>query len=129
MPESPANVMETSALPDDIRESVAVANLKTISEQGAILTNMALTNLVAHQQRLNQIAEEQMQGSAAFGRAILSRAINHVLDTEIADAAAVQKIASGNDLGQQLAQLGAVISQIMQTVKTAQTTPPVTAGA
>lgn len=55
MPEAAANVNETSALPDDIRESVAVSNLKAIGDAPGVLQNMATANAVAFQHAMNQI--------------------------------------------------------------------------
>jgi hypothetical protein len=65
MPEN----METgvaSALPDDIRESLAVENVKAIGGGTAFLSNLAYANAVANQQALNQIAQ------AAVGKIVES---------------------------------------------------------
>lgn len=113
--------MAATVNPDQIVESVSIANIKTIAEMPASLANLALSNAVGFQQAMNNSLVSLMQSTNA-------RAVTHVLDTDISDAAAVQKIASGNDLGQQLSALGAAIAQIQQTMKGAQTTPPPTAG-
>lgn len=105
----------TSALPDDIREGIAVDNLKATAGQPANLANLAYMNAV-HQQAMG----------VELSHAVMARCIDRVLDTRIDDAVAGQKLASGNDLGQQLAQLGSVIAQIQQSMKGAQTTPPPT---
>lgn len=104
---------------EEIVKSVSVANIKTVAEMPAGLANLALANAVSFQQMANNGLLSLMQATNA-------RAVTHVLDTDISDAAAVQKISSGNDLGQQLAQLGTVIAQIQQSIKGAQTTVPVT---
>ncbi|MCK4601389.1 MAG: RebB family R body protein [Phycisphaerae bacterium] len=57
MPEEAANVHATSALPDDVREALAVVNLKTVGEAPAVLQNLALANAVGHQQAMNQISQ------------------------------------------------------------------------
>lgn len=111
--------MAEAVNPEKIIESVSVANLKAVAEQPAVLSNLALGNAVSFQQMANNNLLALMQ-------AVTGRVVDHVLDTSITDAAAVNKIASGNDLGQQLGQLGAVIAQIQQQMKGAQTTPPVT---
>lgn len=97
MPEDPANVNVTSALPDDLREAVAVSNLKTLGEGTAFLTNLAHSNAVAHQQHLFAIQE------AATGKIVESI------------------IAVSPSEG------GVAIAALMQLMKGAQTTPPVTA--
>ena len=54
------NVNERSALPDDIRESVAVSNIKCIAEQPCVLANLALANAVEGQQLTAAIARQGM---------------------------------------------------------------------
>ena len=66
MPEEAANVHATSALPDDVREALAVVNLKTVGEAPAVLQNLALANAISHQQAMNQI------GLAATGKIVES---------------------------------------------------------
>lgn len=97
MSEEPANVHATSALPDDIRESLAVANLKTVAENPAVLQNLATANAVAHQQAMNQIAQ------AAVGKIVES-------------IIQVSPVEGGVD-----------VAALQQLMKGAQTTPPPTA--
>jgi hypothetical protein len=97
MAEEPANVNVTSALPDDVRESVAAANFKVVGDSPAVLQNLALANAVAHQQAMNQISQ------AATGKIVES-----IISTQPAEA-------------------GADIAALMQLIKAAQTTPPPTA--
>lgn len=128
MPESPANVNETSALADDVREAVANANFKVTAEAPTVMQNLALQNFIAHQQRLNQIAESELVSAQALNRAILGRVVNSLLDTEPTDALAAQKVFSGNDVAQQITSLLAALASGQQGAKVAQTTPPPTTG-
>lgn len=50
-----------------------------------------------------------------------------LVEEDPTDAVSKQKILSGNDLVQQLGQLGSLIAQLQQTMKGAQSTPPETA--
>lgn len=97
MPEEPANVNATSALPDDVREALAVSNLKTVAEAPAILQNLATANAISHQQAMNAISQ------AAVGKIIES-------------IIAVSPAEGGVD-----------VATLQQLMKGAQTTPPVTA--
>ena len=97
MPESPANVNEISALPDDVRESVAVANLKAFGDAGPTLMNLAIANAVSHQQAMN-----------AMLAAITAKAVDAI-----------------NRPGVETAGLVSAVTQIL--TKSAQTTPPITA--
>ena len=117
MPEEPANVNITSALPDDIRESVAVGNIKTVGESAAFFAAMGFRQATEHANRMNIIAE------SAIGN--ITKGLTEVDPTQ---AASVLKTLSGNDLAQSLGQLLAALNSGQQGVKSAQTTPPVTAG-
>ncbi len=55
--EAPANVNATSALPDDIREGLAVENVKAIGGGTAFLANLAHANAVGNQQAMNLIMQ------------------------------------------------------------------------
>lgn len=61
--QAPADVHQTSALPDDEREASALAGYKTIGSAPAFLHNMMMTNTVHHQHRLQQIAETALAKS------------------------------------------------------------------
>jgi hypothetical protein len=56
MAEPSAETGVASALPDDVRESLSVANVKAVGEQPAVLANIALANAVSHQQQVNSLA-------------------------------------------------------------------------
>lgn len=88
MPEEPSNVNVTSALPDDIREALAVNNIKTVGEAPAVLNNLALANAIAHQQAMNQISQ------AATGK-IVEAIINVSPSEGGADVAALQQLMKG----------------------------------
>lgn len=95
--EAPANVNATSALPDDVREALAVENLKTVAGAPAVMQNLALANAVSHQQAMNAISQ------AATGKIVES-----IIATSPSEG-------------------GAAIAALQQLMKGAQTTPPVTA--
>lgn len=57
MPEEPANVNATSALPDDIREAVAVSDVKTVAEATAFNQNLMNSNSIANQQAMHLIMQ------------------------------------------------------------------------
>ncbi len=98
-----------------IIESVSVGNLKTVGDASAHSMALAMQNAVAHQNRMNVIAE------AAIGNVT-----KRLTEADPIEAISAQKLMSGNDLGQQLAQLLAALASNQQGVKAAGTTPPVT---
>lgn len=97
MPEEAANVNVTSALPDDIRESVAVSNLKALGEGPAFFSNLAMANAVNAQQALTQL-----------GISILAKSVDLVTEKQIEEG-------------------GVLAAALQQITKAAQTTPPPTA--
>jgi len=97
-------------------EAVNVANVKTVAEMSAWSTAQSMKDHVAHSKRLDVLAETY-----------LARALKSADEVDPEQAAATLKLLTGNDQAQALASLGAVVAQLQQVVKTAQTTPPATA--
>lgn len=111
--------MPNETVNSQIVDGVAIDNAKCVAGQPASLANLALANAVSFQQLANNSMVSLMAS-------VNARCVDHVLDTSIIDAVAVNKVATGNDVAQQLATLGAAIAQVQQTMKGAQTTPPST---
>lgn len=86
-----------SALPDDVRESVAVGNLKSVGEASSVQQNIATANAVAHQGAMFLIS------AAATGKIVES-----IIATSPGEG-------------------GTDVAALQQLLKGAQTTPPVTA--
>lgn len=108
--------MAAPDLPDEIVESVGINNIKTLGESVAFYTAQQMGNTVSHQKRVDVLAET-----------LLSVACKGLLEVDPAEAVSTLKMLTGDDIGQKLASLGSVIASIQQTMKGAQTTPPVTA--
>ena len=96
MPEEPANVNVTSALPDDVRESVAAANFKTLGDGPAFYANLAMGNAVQAQQQLSNL-----------GLTVTAKAVDMVSEKQVEE-------------------MGGIVAALQQIMKGAQTTPPVT---
>ncbi|TXH10857.1 MAG: hypothetical protein E6R04_04135 [Spirochaetes bacterium] len=88
---------DSSEIVKEQSESVAATNLKTLGDGPSFYTNLAYGNAVANQQAMNQI-----------NLAIVSKAAESILATDPREG-------------------GADIAGLMQLVKAAQTTPPITA--
>jgi hypothetical protein len=100
---------------DSAVEAVNVANVKTVAEMAAWSTAQSMKDHVSHSKRLDILAETY-----------LSRALKSADEVDPEQAAATLKLLTGNDLAQTLSSFGAVVAQLQQMVKTAQTTPPST---
>lgn len=99
-----------ATLDPGVIESVINTNFKAGAEQ-------ATQNMLAHQNRLNIMAEK------ALGSTLISMDQNNVSQTE----AAAEKAIADSGLAANVAALGAAVAAIQQALKGAQTTPPVTA--
>lgn len=104
------------ALAPEIVESVANANLKNVAEAPAFYSGIAMGNAVSHQQAMQQIT------LAATGAIV-----KQLTEVDPAEAVAVLKATSGNEVAATLAQLLAALGSGQQATKAAQTTPPPTA--
>lgn len=102
---------------ETVVEAVGINNVKTIGEAAAAATALSFQNSVAHQNRMNILAESAM-GSI----------VKKLTEVDITEAVAVLKATSGNEVATGIAQLAAALSSGQQGVKAAQTTPPPTGG-
>jgi len=107
-------------------DSVTIDNVKTIAGSAAA-ANANLAQMAASAAGLSiQNAVSQQQAMQQISNAIVTQAVNLLLNADPSEAISVSKEMSGNDLGQQLAQLLAVIASNQQSSKAAGNTPPVT---
>lgn len=104
-------------------DSVASENIKVGAGGPAYWLN---TIMGAHAAHMAALQNAQLQSVQSFNAA-MGRLNQTVVEEDPTDAVSKQKILTGNDLGGTLAQLGAVIAQLQQVMKGAQSTPPETA--
>lgn len=69
-------------LPENVLESIAVANAKSVGEQPAILANIALANLVANVNLAQQNALSNIQAVNSVTLAIASKAAELILNSK-----------------------------------------------
>ena len=86
-----------SSIPGDIRESVAIANVKTIAEGPAFYSNLAMANAVSAQQQLTSLS-----------MTILAKATDIIAEKQVEEG-------------------GVLVAALQQLMRGAQTTPPPTA--
>lgn len=135
MPDPDSNNNDSNEIVREQSESVAATNLKVQGDgpahamnsiyqgnaqsqlRGEHIANLGLQNAISNQARIDTIAN-----------AVVTAATDKLLHPDPMEAVAVNKIMTGNDLGQQIASLMAVLGGGQIGAKTAQTTPPNTAG-
>ena len=98
-------------------DSVANDNTKAIAGKLAAVSAESFQDYAAHRNRMNMAAEVAFQQWAKSAQ-----------DMDPKEALSIVEGMKGSDtLPELMTQLGAVIAQLQQVTKTAQTTPPVTA--
>ena len=95
----------SSALPDDIRESIAIGNVKSVAEQPSMLSNLAYANLISNVNLSQQNAVSNQQAHNQLGITVTGKAVNLVANLSPMEATAVVKLDTGNDVAQQLADI------------------------
>jgi hypothetical protein len=96
-----------SGLPNDIRESVAIANAKSVAEQPAMLSNLAYSNLISNINLSQQNAVSNQQAMNQLSLSVTAKAVNRISDLSPREAVAISEMMTGNDLALQLAELRA----------------------
>lgn len=96
-------------------ESVSFVNSKNLGDQPAFYVGLAMRGAV-----------EAANAFSSVTIALASKASKYVLEADPAEAMSIQKLFS-DGVSAQIAQLGAAIASIQQSMKGAQSTPPETA--
>jgi hypothetical protein len=100
----------SSALPDDIRESIAIANVKSVAEQPSMLSNLAYANLIQNDNLSQQNAVSNQQAMNQLQTTVTGKAVNLISNLTPMEAVAVDKIDTGNDIAEQISDLKAAIA-------------------
>ena len=98
-------VENLSALPDDIRESVAIGNLKSVAEQSSMLSNLTYADLITNDNLSQQNAVSNQQGMNQLGIAVAGKTNKLVSSLNPLEASALAKLDTGNDISEQLADI------------------------
>jgi hypothetical protein len=101
-----------SPLPGDIRESVAVTNLKTVAEQPSLLSNLALADLISNDNLSQQNAVSNQQGMSQLAISVAGKINNLVTNLNPLQATAQAKLDTGNDISEQLADIKGTLESL-----------------
>ena len=99
----PAN--SSTVLPDDIREAIAIGNVKSVAEQSSMLSNLAYANLISNNNLAQQNAVSNQQGANQLGVTVTGKSVNLVANLSPMEAVAAVKLDTGNDVAEQLADI------------------------
>jgi hypothetical protein len=98
-----------ATLPDEVISAVAIGNLKAISEQPAMLSNLAYSNVVASTNLSQQNAVANQQAMNELGISIVAKASNTVSNLGPLEARSAVDVLSNNELAQTIAELKAAL--------------------
>lgn len=112
MPDPIIITESTSALPNDIRESIAIGNVKCVAEQSSTLSNLTYANLLGNVNLSQQNAVSNQQALNQLGMTVAGKTVNRVSSLSPMEAVAVTKLDTGNDLAQQISDLKASLAPL-----------------
>ena len=98
-------------VPGDIRQSVAIANVKTVAEQPAMLSNLSFSNLLTNNNLSQQNAVSFQQSMNQLEITVTAKGVNRISDLGPLEAVSVNEVLTSNDLPQLIAELRAVTAK------------------
>jgi len=107
-----SNSNSTSALPNDIRESIAIGNVKSVAEQPSMLSNLAYANQIGNVNLSQQNAVANQQAMNQLALTVTGKVVNLISNLSPMEGIAVTKLNTGNDIAQQIADLKAAIAPL-----------------
>ena len=102
--------MGQPVLPDKIVEAVAIGNLKCISEQPAMFSNLAYSNTVANTNLSMQNAVANQQAMNELNVAVTANAVSKVSDLAPLEARSAVDILTNDEVAQAILDLKAAVS-------------------
>jgi|SRR5579863_9890259 5-enolpyruvylshikimate-3-phosphate synthase len=106
-----------TSLDPGVVEAVAIGNLKSISEQPAMLSNLAYSNTVANTNLAAQNAVANQQALNELGISVLGKTVNVVSNLGPLEAKSAQEILTGNTMGELIADLKAATANLNQVAQ------------
>lgn len=98
----------TSPLAETVT-AVAIANLKSVAEQPAMLSNLAYSNIVANTNLSQQNAVANQQAMNELGISIVGKTVNKVSDLGPLEARSAVDVLTDNALADEIASLRSII--------------------
>jgi hypothetical protein len=93
-------------------EAVAIGNLKSISEQPAMLSNLAFSNTITNTNLSAQNAVANQQAINELGVSILGKTVNVVANLGPLESKSAQEILTGNTMGELISNLKAATENL-----------------
>ena len=90
-------------------EAVAIGNLKSISEQPAMLSNLAYSNTVVNTNLSMQNAVANQQALNELGVAVTGKTINRLINLGPLEAVSVTQVLTANTVAEEILDLKAAV--------------------
>ncbi len=97
----------TSPISVDIMQAIAVGNVKSVAEQPAMLSNLALSNLIQNVNLSQQNAVSSQQAMNQLFLTVIGKIVNLLANVNPTEAAAITELFTGNEAAEQIADLKA----------------------
>ncbi|MEM9216680.1 MAG: R body protein [Cyanobacteria bacterium P01_F01_bin.150] len=110
--DDPSVSRNSSELPDDIRESIAIANAKSVAEQPAMLSSLTYSNSISNVNLSQQNAVSNQQALNQLAITVIGETVNRVSNLSPMETVAVLKLDSGNDVAEQISDLKAAVAPL-----------------
>lgn len=111
---NPDNQSVSDQLPNETVQAVAIGNLKAISEQPALLSNLAYSNAIANTNLSQQNAVASQQAMNELGLAVTAKSVNTVGNLGPVEARSAVDILTNNELAAAIADLKATLEAFTQ---------------
>ena len=89
-------------LPEEITESIAIGNVKSVAEQSSMLSNLAFSNLIANVNLSQQNAVANQQAVNQLGVTVLGKTVNLVANLGPLEAVSANQVLTGNAVAEEL---------------------------
>lgn len=104
-----------AALADEVVSAVAIGNLKAISEQPAMLSNLTFANSMASTNLGQQNAVSNQRSVSELAISTLARGVNTVSNLGPLEARSAVDVLSNNELAQTIADLKSVVEAFAES--------------
>lgn len=105
-----ADEPQNSAVPGDVVEAISISSLKAVAKQPAILSNLALANLIQNTNLSQQNAVALQQAMNQISVTVTGKVVNMLTSLGPLEAMADQQVLTGNSVAEEIADLKAAVA-------------------
>jgi hypothetical protein len=99
-------------LPEEVLQTIAISNAKSVSEQPAMLSNLAFGNNASNANLSQQNAVSNQQAMNELNVVVTGKAINLVANLSPTEALSTSQLFTGNTVAEEIADLKASVDSL-----------------